>query len=815
MRRVLADLRYAARSLARTPLFTLGVVATLALGIGVNAAMFGVVDALFLRPPAGVRDAGGVTRISVRRIDPTFGTRISRVTNYPVFTDLREAALFDRIAAVTTRDVSLGRGAEARQVHVAYVSHDYFPLLGVIAQRGRLFGPADDTPGAERVVVLTDAFWRSHFAADSGVVGRSFLLGSGMVTVVGVAPRGFTGIDLEPVDAFVAISAAARDVVGDGALTSRTWWWMTMIARLPAGQPRAGVAARATAVYRRGMVEASPEDSTAQVLLGPIQAARGPEPSDDARVAAWIGLVAVVVLLIACANVANLLLARAMARRRELAVRVGLGAGRAGLVRLLLGESLVLATAGGAAAIVLAAWTGAAARGFLVPSLPAAASFVDLRVLAFTAVAVLITMLIVGLVPALQATRPGLVESLKSGGIGATARGGRTRIALLVTQVALTLVLLVGAGLFVRSLQHVQHIDLGFDADRVLEASVNMDAAGLAVPDANATYLRILDRVRQLPGVADAAGTMSPWGWGWAVTIRAQGVDSLPRLATGGPYVNAVTPTYFATLGTRVLEGRVFDAGDGPSGARVAVVNATFAHRVWPRADAIGRCLYIGSDTARVCTRVVGVVGDAKQDRVTEGETMLYYVPFAQAEAVGAARINALVVRARGRPDDVAGAVRREVQAAGDLPFANVETLADRIAPDFRSWQLGAAAFTAFGALALLIAAMGMFAVISYGVSQRTHEIGVRMALGAEAALVARMVLGQGLRTTALGVVVGGAGAWALGRGLRALLYEVAPADPLVFATVVALLIAVAALAAWLPARRAAAVDPLVALRYE
>ena len=626
----------------------------------------------------------------------------------------------------------------------------------------------------------------------------------------------FAGIDLEPVQVFLPIEAAADEFVDPGALTSWNYWWMNAIARVPADRGKDGIVARATAVFRRGIGEGRRPDSTSHVLLGPIQEARGPTASDESKVSAWIGVVAVVVLLIACANVANLLLARGVARRRELAIRAGLGAGRGGLIRIVLAESMVLAVAGGGGALLLAAWTGSAVRAFLVPDMPDAMAL-DVRTLGFTAAAVLFTALLTGIVPALQHSGAELTESLKSGGQAATPRGGRTRAALLVAQIALTLVLLVGAGLFVKSLRNVQQVDLGFDPDRVLEARVNMGDAGLEGPAANAEYLRLMDRIARLPGVAHAAATMAPFGWGFAVTIKVQGHDSIPQLPTGGPYLNVVTPGYFASLGTRLVEGRVFSDADGPAAPRVGVINETMARALWPRDGAIGKCLYIGSDTTTTCTQIVGVVANAKRGQVTETASMLYYLPYAQGRSVwrDGAQIGGLVVRSRGRADDIADAVRHEIQTSGSLPYANVRSLADRIAPQYRSWRLGAAAFTAFGALALVIAAMGIFAVISYSVSRRTQEIGVRMALGAQAAQVARMVLGQGMKAAAVGIVLGAAGAWALGRGIRSLLYEVKPADPTVFVTVAAVIVAVAALAAWLPARRAARVDPMTALRYE
>jgi putative ABC transport system permease protein len=818
MRHLLRDIRYAARSLMRAPGFTLGVVLTLALGIGANATMFGVVDTLFLRPPAGVREPGRVARVYLKRTVGMLGTFTGQTTTFPTFTDLRDAGVFERTATVKAAPMSLGRGASARQVNAMAVSHDYFPLLGVSPGFGRFFGADEDRPGAPPVAVLAHGFWRRHFAGDSSVIGRTLPLGHGTYTVIGVAPAGFGGIELSPPDLWVPIQAsvAIGDMVPAEALTSRGWIWNQVMVRLKPGARVEDAAALATTAYRRGAVPESRGDSNAVVMLGPVQAARGPEVSSDSKVSAWIGLVALIVLLIACANVANLLLARGVSRRRELAVRAGLGAGRGGLVRMLLAESLVFAALGGGAALLLAMWGGSAVRGLLIPDLPADLSIVDGRVLAFAAAAVLLTALLTGLAPAIQSSRTDLADALKSGGHGATARGGRTRAALLVAQIALTLVLLVGAGLFVRSLRNVQRIDLGFDADQVLEASVDMGSAHFAsTADANAAYLRILAALQRMPGVASASPTMSPFGWAFGRSIRAEGVDSMPHTRTGGPYINAVGSDYFGTMGMPLMQGRGLTAADVPGAALVAVVSASMARLVWPGQSALGKCLFLGDD-AKPCTRVVGIVGDAKRGDVLEDAQLLYYVPLAQVDS-GADRgeVHALVVRSRTRAADIADAVRREMQAAGNLPYADVHSLAERIAPQYRSWQLGAAAFTAFGALALVIAAMGIFAVISYSVSQRTHEIGIRMALGAETRRVARMILAQGLRAAIAGVAIGAVGAYAMARGLASLLYGVPAGDPLVFSGVAAALVLVAAAAAWLPARRAARIEPMIALRSE
>jgi predicted permease len=555
------------------------------------------------------------------------------------------------------------------------------------------------------------------------------------------------------------------------------------------------------------------KDSTTNVVFGAIQQARAPQAGSDATVALWIGVVAAIVLLIACANVANLLLARGVSRRRELAVRASLGAGRAGLIRALLSESIVLALAGGTGALLLAFWVGATARSFLLPGVPRSVPLVEPRVLLFTVAAVTLTALLTGLVPAMQASRTDLVAALKSGGHGATQHGGRTRTVLLVVQIALTLVLLVGAGLFVRSLRKVQGIDLGFDADRIVRVRMGLTNVGFTRQQQNDAYFRLLDQFRRMPGVEAVAGSQgTPFDFSYAESMRAQGVDSIPQFKSGGPYYQAITPGYMATMGTRVIGGRDINDGDVAGSARVALIGAGFARLLWPNSTAIGKCLYRGADTTTTCTTIVGVVADAKRGSVTESESLLYYVPFAQATDPS---INGIFVRGRPGVRGLPAALQREVQGTSDLPFATIESIADQVAPQMRSWVLGAAAFTAFGLLALLIAATGIFAVLSYTVSQRTKEIGVRVALGAQSSDVVRLIVVQGLRASAIGTLIGAAGAWLLGRAIATLLYQVPAADPVVFGAVAALLVAVAATASYLPASRASRIAPMIALRSE
>ena len=809
MTRFFQDLRFASRGLLKTPLFTLGVVATLALGIGINATMFGVVDALFLKTPAGVPHPEGIVRVYYKH---NYG--LSSGGSFPSYVDLRDnVSAFAQTTAYTTRKLGLGRGADAIQVNASVVSAQFFPMLDLQPALGRFFTEVEDRIGGDRVVVLTYRFWQHHFGGDPKIIGRSLPLGRSSYTVIGVGPKDFTGIDLAAADLILPIRPAAEgDVTSAEAIGSRNWFWMSTVARLKPGVAIATAEAQGTVAYRRGASEGKRKDSTTQVLLGPIQDSRGPAASSDAKVALWIGVVAAIVLLIACANVANLLLARGVARRRELAVRVSLGAGRAGLMRALLAESLVLVLAGGASAIMLALWAGGAARSILLPDLSDAVPLIDQRMLLFTVVAVVVTTLLTGIIPAVQASRTDIVSAFKGSGHGTTGHGTATRTTLLVAQIALTLVLLVGAGLFVRSLRKVQAIDLGFDADRVLSVTMNLSGAGMTDVAANEVYLRLLDRFQRMPGVERAAASMgTPFDYSYAQSIRAEGRDSMPKVQSG-PYYQAITPDYLATMGTRLLHGRDFTAGDVKGSAPVTIIGESLARLIWPGMEAIGKCLYLGQDTTTTCTRVIGVAADAKRGEVTETESLIYYLPFAQRENPV---VNGIFIRMRTGAHGLPGAILREIQGVGNLPFANIQLIADEVTPQLRSWQLGASAFTAFGLLALVIAATGVFAVLSYAVSQRTKEIGVRVALGAQSAHVVRMVVGQGLRAALIGVAFGLAGAFALGRALASLLYQVPPTDPLVFGGVVVALLTVALAAAYIPARRASRIAPMIALRSE
>jgi len=808
------DIRHALRGFARTPGFVLAVVVTLALGIGANTTMFGVLDVLLLRPPAHVQRADRLVRAYFSRPAPGVGMSTRPNTSLPGYESLRDAGPpFASVAVVRPSIMSLGRGADARQVAVTLVTHNFFPMLGVTPALGRFFSAEEDRVGGERVAVVSHAFWRARLGGDRAALGRPLRIGKGSYTVIGVAPAGFTGVDLAGPDVWLPVYAALEEAMPAVALTSRDYRWVHVIARLRDGARTRDAGAPATLAFRRAAAASERRSDTAYtVLLGPVQAARGPSSTSDARVSLWIGGVAGLVLLVACANVANLLLARGIRRRREVAIRLGLGAGRAQLLRLLLVESLLLGLAGGAAGLLVAVWGGALVRDLLLPALPDSVTVLDWRVLAFTGGISLLAGLLAGIAPALRSSRADLAATLRSGAHDVTATRVRLRAALLAAQVAFTVVLLVGAGLFARSLRNVESLDLGISVDRVLRVQVSTQAVVLARDASDALYLRLLERARAIPGVERAAVTMgSPFSSQISTDLRASGRDSLPQLPTGEPVFNAVTPEYFAALGMRIVRGRGFTDGDVSDSAHVAVVGQTFAQLVWPGEDPIGKCLYHGDDQA-TCVQVVGVASNAKLVDVIEGPVLQYYLPLSYASN----GLTDLLIRTRSPARDAAAAVQRALQGSDpDLPYVQVTSLEGDVAPQLRSWRMGATMFSAFGLLALAIAAVGVFGVTAYTVDQRTREIGVRIALGAQPRGVVRLVLLQGVSAAAAGAAVGLLGALALGRAVASLLYGVAPADPLVLGSVTAALLAVALLAAWLPARRAARVDPIIALQAE
>jgi predicted permease len=520
--------------------------------------------------------------------------------------------------------------------------------------------------------------------------------------------------------------------------------------------------------------------------------------------------VSLIVLIIACANVANLLLARGIRQRREIAIRMALGVSRTRLIGQLVTESLLLAGTGGIAALLIAHLGGDLMGTTLFPDVLWVESALSTRMLVFTMLASISTGLAAGVVPALQASRPDLTEALKEGGRGTSGERSRTRTAFLLVQGVLSVVLLVGAGLFVRSLDEVQSLDMGMEPVGVLMMSLEFNT-DVPYEEEMQLYDRAVERLQVLPGVRSASASVGvPFGPGYALRIKVPGLDS-PEQETRTAFIHAITPEYFATLGMQLRQGRAFTSADAQNALPVTVVNETMARFLWPTGDAIGKCLQIGPEDPP-CTEVVGIVQDAREQELVGDDVMQYYVPLGQG-MVGNTP-DAVFVRTAASEAGLAGLLRREVLGIDpSVKAANVRPLTELIDPHMRSWKLGATVFTAFGGLALVVAAIGLYSLLSFDVAQRTYELGIRSALGAAPgrllASVFRHAFGLMTVAIALGIMI----AFAAGRAIEPLLYGVLPTDPLVLAIVTVTLLLVATLAGWLPARRATRVDPNVALR--
>jgi predicted permease len=808
--------RYALRGMRRAPAFTIAVVLTFALGIGANATMFGILDRILLRAPEHVVEPEQVRRVLIERMHPASGERTNVVfTTYPDFRDLTQGTTY-RVAAFSTRDVTVGSGLDAERVPGALATANLFPLLGVQPALGRLFGDEEDRLGGPNVVVLGHDYWRRRFSGDPGVLGATIDFGYGPWEVIGVAPEGFTGAGLRRVDVWLPLHQTQEIATGGTYWyeeTGRNWSWLRLVARVRADVPLATAEAEATVLHRQGraaQIEAGQYDGEARVLAAPIILARGPDAPAAASVARWLGGVSLLVLLIACANVANLLLARAVRRRREVGIRLALGVSRRSLAALLLTEGVLLALLGGATALLFTHWTGDFLRSLLMDDVHWAGAAAGVRVLVFVALLSLSAGVVAALIPAWQVSRAGVLDALASNSRGVAGRS-RTQSVLTVAQAAFSVVLLVGAGLFVRSFDRVRALDLGFEPERALVAWPVFDGVGPA--DQIAFFDAATERLRAHPGVEAAGATVGlPFFSGYAYGLSVPGVDSIPTLPTGSPAFHAVDPEWFDAMGMRLSKGRRFTEADVAGAARVALVNETMARHVWRGADPIGACMHISGEDA--CFEVVGIVRDARHMEVLEGESMQYFVPLAQRPIENAPE--ALVVRTRGAPHEFLSALRAELTGLdARVRYIDARPYREFVDPQYRAWRLGALLFTSFGVLALLVAAVGLYGLLAFGVAQRTREIGIRAALGATRERIVAFVVGRSLRLVALGILLGLLIAALAAPRLQDLLYETPARDTGVFGVVALVLLLVALLGAAVPAWRAVHIQPQEALRAE
>jgi predicted permease len=816
----LQDVRYAIRGLRSKPAFTVGVVLTLGLGIGANAAMFGIIDRLLFRPPPFLSDPSTVHRVYVSWIDPDGVARTEHNIEFARYLDFERLTHdFSSFAAFQTRTTAVGDAAEARERPVTVASASYFDFFNARPVLGRFFTAREDSvPVGTPVAVLGYAFWQTEFGGRRDILGKTVRVDRIVCTIIGVAPDGFTGMTDQGVPAlYMPITAYAWSLRGRDYSKNYNWSWLELVARRKPGVSFADANADLSSAYRRSTITASEQSSQKLNLdalrpaaaLGPVQLGRGPQAGQDAKVVLWVGGVALIVLLVACANVANLLLSRAVKRRREIALRLALGVSRGRLIRQLLTESLVLATVGGIVGVAAAQWGGAALRAIFLREEPASV-ITDARTLGVTLLATLGAALLTGIVPAIIGSGSDLARSLAASSRDAGATRSRARTALLVFQAALSVVLLVGAGLFVRSLQNVRGMRLGYDVGPVAVVSLNLRGVQLTPAEGNALGNRLADAARAVPGVSAVSPVASvPFWSNEGRGLWVQGVDSLRKL--GRFILQAGSTDYFRVSGTRILRGRGFDAGDGPNAPRVVVVGDGMAKLIWPNQDPIGKCIRI-SDEAAPCTTVIGVAEEMRLRALDDVREHTYYLPITQYDAAP----SDLFVRVAGDAADYGSAIRRALQPLmPGAAYVNVRPLRELVDPRMRGWQFGATMFLAFGGLALALAAVGLYSVIAYGVAQRQKELGVRIALGASRGSIVRLVVGGGVRTVVLGVAIGALVALWAGRWIGALLFDESPKDPVVYAVVTAVLIVVAVVATALPALGAARLDPNVALRAE
>ncbi|MDB4908834.1 MAG: permease [Gemmatimonadetes bacterium] len=830
------ELRHTLRTLRREPALVAGVVGTFALAIGTNAVMLGLVTRLMLSPPPGIRDPHRVARVEVRRTESGSPANVMTTTSYPAFTALRGVSAFDGVAAVSAESLTVGGGADLQQAAVIAASGDYFRTLGVSAVVGRLFGPQEDElPAGSAAVVLGHAYWLSHYGGDRAVIGRSQLVAGQEFTIIGVAPAGFTGHELAPVDLFIPLSAAMR--------TRPPGWWSTVgmnlvsiVVRLRPGASFEQAAAMATSATRASL--RSDGRSALSIGLDPVTPGSRQRDTPQSRVTLWLAAVSMIVLLIATANAGTMLLLRSVRRRREVAVRIALGATVRDLARPLVIESLVLALLGAAGGLLLSHWFGSVIRATLLPNLAPAEGFVDQRVVWISIAIACASGVLASASSLLQLRARDISRELRSGGGHGASRRVSTQNVMIGAQVALCTALLAGAGLFVRSLQRVQSQDLGFSTSGllyvVLEPQPPVDDVAL-----NALHRDALRRLRGVGGVRNASLVQGmPFGAHHIPAISIPGWEMPDPGLVQLPILYGASPEYLAMLKVSALAGRLFTDRDEAGAQRVVIVNETMARSIWGSpASALGRCVRAGFPAGfhfdpdvpptgnpadgSPCRTVVGVVRDSRarslRPEAGEARLMQYYVPFGQLPTNPMElepHVSGLLVEVNGDARASVATVQRSVQGgAGTAVFARVTPYQELLDPQLRSRRLGAVLLSAFSALALGIAALGLFGVVSYLFAQRRQEIGVRIALGATRGRLARLVVVDSLRLVTSGIALGSVVFLAASPLLRGMLFETSPWEPAGLGSALVILVGVTVAAALWPAWHAGRVDPMLALR--
>jgi putative ABC transport system permease protein len=812
METLFKDVRHGIRSLLKHPGFTTIAVVTLALGIGANTAMFSVINAVLLRPlPYHEPDR----LVTIWEEMPQRG-----MYEIPVsFANLRDwvdqTKTLDQISAYTFTNLNLSGVGEPARLGAVRSSANLFSLVGAAPLLGRLFLPEEDKEGANRVVILGHALWQSRFGSDSAIIGRSLTLDNQKHTVVGVMPSGFqfpVGFGYlgkvlnDPIDLYVPLAATGKEL-------GRGHYSFFAMGRLKPGITIDQARAEMTTI--EGRLEQQYPDTNTGIGIKLVPTQEQTVKAIRPALLVLLGAVAFL-LLIACANIANLMLARGASRQKELAIRAALGASRLRVVRLLLSESLMLSLAGGCLGLLLAVWGTNALVALAPDNIPRLNEVgVDARVFGFTLAVSLVTGIVFGLVPALHAAKPDLNEALKEGlrGSMGSASGKRTRSVLVVVEVALSLVLIIGAGLMIKSFLRLQQMNIGFNPDHVLAVSVSLPSSRYPEDRQQVAFFQeALERLQSLPGIQSAGATT-----GLPLTLDIHGsdfrIEGHPEPEAGKEMIintRSVSPGYFGTLGISLIKGRDFSDRDKSEAPAAAIINDELARIYFSGEDPIGK--RISFDDRQSWISIVGIIGDVKQLGLDSSAKPEVYFPYLQVVAPEMS----LVIRTSSNPLSLAAALKSQIQMIDkDLPIDDAKTMQQLLAESSSGRRFNMLLLSVFAAVALVLAIVGIYGVMSYTVARRTHEIGIRVAVGAQPLDVFRMVIGQGMKLAIIGVACGLAGAFGLTRLMTTMLFGVEPTDPATFVSIAVLLTGVTLVACYIPARRATKVDPLVALRYE
>ncbi len=810
-----------ARQLRHAPTFAVGVIIAIALGIGANATMFSVIDRLMLRAPAGIAAPAEVyTFVRVGH------ERGSSATSYPAVMALRDNLA--RVATIATESfassLSVGFGTETRPERTVFVDGEYFPVLGAHAALGRLLARDDmQLPDGFPVAVISYGLWQREFGGDRNVIGRDLIIGEQRLRIVGVAARDFNSVGIAPLDLWLPITLATKLTFVLPQWSTGVQRWVFPIARLRPGVNPALVAQRATTL-RRALERTLPRgDTTTAIELQSILPSRAPVLSPEAKIAALLGAVSLLVLIVACFNAANLMLARAVRREREIAIRVALGVSRRRLVRQLVIDSLLLSTLGAVAAIGIAALGGSIMRGVLLQGFVWSGSLVDARTLGFIGVTAVIAALLTCVFPTLLLVRRFDVgHALSHASVRQAGRAHRPGFIslLVVAQTVLSALLLIGALLFVRSLTNVRRVPVGIDVDHVAIAMLdpkNLRADGPAV---DARFTDLAARASRIPGVTGVTiAEGAPFSVYETRLIAVPGLSPELDAIKNGTLLRPVAPNYFATIGTRIVQGRTFTAAeDRADGEQLAIINASMAAMLWPNGDAMGKCVQVAArePATSPCRRIIGIAEDLHEQvtNLDSRESASIYVPLNQGGHLIEAR--AVVVRTATESAPVARQLRlAALNRDASIALGDVFTIQSKLDPELRPWKLGATMFGAFGLLALVLAALGAYSMFAYSVAQRTQEMGVRIALGARTRDILALIGKEGAVLATVGVMIAMTSAAVLAPFVQPLLFQTPARSVGIYLSVAIAMLAVAIAASLVPAWRGARVDPLTAIRAE